>query len=77
MTDSEFLLTEEFAAFSSNIKKIFDEKQENEAEFKKLWDAFKSKQAMLDDEAKAAHIRWEGWKEQQIGKQDVEDTPTS
>jgi phosphoribosylformimino-5-aminoimidazole carboxamide ribonucleotide (ProFAR) isomerase len=73
MSDTDFLLTEEFMAYTAKIKEIYDKKKENEKKFKKLFDAFKKEQKVLDLEAKENHTTWEKWKSEQLGKQDAED----
>jgi SMC interacting uncharacterized protein involved in chromosome segregation len=68
MDDTSLLLTEEFQAFSSKIKAIFEEKKAKKEQLKALYDKVQAEIKALDAKAKAAEDEFNKWKSSQKGK---------
>jgi hypothetical protein len=58
---SEFLLSEEFVDFSTNIKRLHDQKKEFEAEFKKFYTDHKARVKAIDEEATKRQQDFDNW----------------
>jgi hypothetical protein len=65
MEDVELLLSDEFAAFTDAIKSIREHKKEEQEKFKELYEEYKSKMDVFEQEANAAQKKWEEWKSSQ------------
>jgi len=63
--DDSLLLTEEFVAFSTKIKAIFDEKKAKKAELKAVYDKVQNEIKALDAEAKKLEDDFNAWKKSQ------------
>ena len=70
ISDSEYILTDEFVEYTSKVQTIFKNKKTLEADFKKQYDDFKAKKAAMEKEAATVHADWEKWKLAQ-GKADA------
>lgn len=68
MNEAELLLTDEFIAFSKAVASVHEEKKSLEEEFKKHFDAYKSKKKELENKVSAASAKWEEWKKSQVNK---------
>ena len=63
MTDElNWLLTDEFIAFSAKIKVIHENKKSKKLELKKIYDKFQAEFETLDKEAKKAEDEFQTWK---------------
>lgn len=69
MNELDFLLTDEFAAFSQKIAAIHEEKKNIQEEMKRIFDELKGKLAGLDKEASNLITGWENWKASKAKKQ--------
>lgn len=67
MTDAEFLLTDEYAEYTSTISKLHTQKKKKEEDMKVVYEEFKQDMANVEIEAKQAHEKWEAWKDAQSG----------
>jgi hypothetical protein len=58
---AEFLLSEEFADFSSKITALHATKKEHEAEFKKLYSEHKARIKAIDEQAVTLQQEFDNW----------------
>ncbi len=64
MTDEfNWLLTDEFIAFSAKIKVIHESKKAKKAELKEIYDKFDAELIALDKEAKKVEDEFQTWKQ--------------
>jgi predicted nucleic acid-binding Zn-ribbon protein len=64
-----WLLTDEFVAFSAKIAAIHEKKKAKKAELKQFYDKIKAEEKELDEEAKNAEDEFQSWKKsQETGK---------
>lgn len=68
MTESEFLLTDEFVVFSQAVNAVYEEKKVLEEDFKKYFENYKSKKKELEAKVAVAIEKWEDWKKRQALK---------
>lgn len=66
MNESELLLSDEFVAFSQAVAAVHEEKKVLEEEFKKHFEAYKSRKKELESKVTAASSKWEEWKKEQL-----------
>jgi phage-related minor tail protein len=66
MENVEFLLSDEYVAFSGHISQIHEEKKTLKEEFKKKYEAFTARTKELDDQVKELVENWEAWKKEQL-----------
>jgi len=69
----ELLLTDEFAGFADEIRKIHDIKKAKAAEIKEIYTKFQQEVAALDAEAKKLYDEWQA----NLGKKAKKDKPVS
>jgi len=74
MSDSDFLLTDEYVEYTQKIAKLHTTKKSKEEEMKKLYDAFKLEMASIEDEAKKAHDEWLAWKLEKTGSSKIKSS---
>jgi prefoldin subunit 5 len=65
--DDNFLLTDEFIAFSSKIKTIYENKKIKKAELKSFYDKTQAEIKALDNQAKSVEDEFNKWKASQKG----------
>lgn len=68
MNESELLLSDEFAAFTKAVLAVHEEKKVLEEEFKKYFEAYKTKKTALENKVSSANSKWEDWKQKQLKK---------
>ena len=68
MTDSDFLLTEEYQVFSDNVRRVFEAKKTLEVDFKKKFEEYKKQKTVFEQQAQSLSDEWESWKNDQLGK---------
>jgi transcription antitermination factor NusG len=67
MEEMNWLLTDEFVAFSAKIKDIHERKKSKKAELKAFYDKVQVDIKALDEEAKDAEDEFQKWKKGQEG----------
>jgi hypothetical protein len=72
MEKTDYLLTEEFVAFSQKVSKIFEAKKAKKLELKNFYEKVQSELKALEDEAKQAEQEFELFK-QKASKDSKED----
>ena len=65
MNEAEFLLSDEFVAFSKAIAVVHEEKKVIEEEFKNYFESYKAKKKELEVKVASASSKWEEWKSSQ------------
>lgn len=60
--DTNWLLTDEFIAFSDKIKDILERKKAKKAELKAFYDKIQADIKLLEEEAKQAEDAFQSWK---------------
>lgn len=65
MDDTSFLLTDEFIAFSTKIKALFDQKKNKKAELKAFYDKTQAEIKEIDTQAKSLEEEFAKWKASQ------------
>jgi len=65
--DDNFLLTDEFVAFASKIKNIYENKKVKKAELKSFYDKTQAEIKALDNQAKSIEEEFNKWKASQKG----------
>ena len=63
--EMNWLLTDEFVAFSVKIKDILDRKKAKKQELKDFYDKIQADYKALEDEARAAEGEFQAWKKSQ------------
>jgi hypothetical protein len=66
MTETELLLSDEFAAFTKAVSVVHEEKKALEEEFKKYFEDYKTKKNALESKVATANSKWEDWKKKQL-----------
>ena len=62
--EDNYLLTDEFIAFSTKIKSIYDTKKNKKAELKSYYDKIQAEIKELDAQAKSIEDEFNKWKAQ-------------
>lgn len=65
MEDTNWLLTDEFVAFSTKIAAIHEKKKILKSDLKKYFDKIKAEEKILDEEARQEEVKFQEWKNSQ------------
>lgn len=57
--DTNYLLTDEFVAFSSLVREIHEKKKAKKAELKSVYERIQEEIRVLENEAKEAEVEWQ------------------
>jgi len=63
MENKDYLLTDEFVAFSQKISKIYEDKKNKKLELKNFYEKIQTELKDLEDAAKAAESEFEAFKQ--------------